>query len=63
MRRIVVGCVIVLAVCCAPRAWAQEGSSGGGGGKPWVRLVLIVPVSAAIGYGALYARRRFRRDG
>jgi hypothetical protein len=63
MKRIIVCVAIALAVLGAPRAWAQSASSEGDDGKPWVRLVFIVPVSAALGYGAVYARRRFRRDG
>jgi hypothetical protein len=59
--------VLVLLAVPGPRANAQSpppvttDTTSDDGGRPWGRLAIFVPVSLALGAGAVYGRR-FARD-
>lgn len=72
MRRVLAAAVFALFVVVAapgPDASAQTAppvtteSTDDGGGKPWGRLAIFVPLSIAIGAGAVYGRRTARDRG
>jgi hypothetical protein len=44
-------------------AGASPGGGGGGSSKPWVRLLFLVPLSAAIGVGNVYLKRLLTERG
>ena len=57
MKRLAAFAVFTFVLLSGPAALAQ---SSGGSGKPWIRLVIIIPASTAIGVGAAYLRRRMK---
>jgi len=42
---------------------AKPGGGGGGANQPWARLLILVPLSAAIGVASVYARRILSERG
>ena len=64
MKRALAIFVLVLALSGPAFAQSPAPEASSSSGRPWIRLVIFVPLAAGVGAGGVFLRRRIeRRNG